>query len=90
MQGTILYSYLQKYRGNCNRKVVRNRYNTPGIIKYPFWQMTAENPRAMYACVNYKEAACPKEIAGRSIVVNADIGDVLSALLGKTDRSDEL
>ena len=44
----------------------------------------------MYACVNYKEAACPKEIAGRSIVVNADIGDVLSALLGKTDGSDEL
>ena len=65
-------------------------YNTPGIIKYPFWQMTAENPRAMYACVNYKEAACPKAIAGRSIVVNADIGDVLSALLGKTDGSDEL
>ena len=20
-------------------------YNTPGIIKYPFWQMTAANPR---------------------------------------------
>ena len=65
-------------------------YNTPGIIKYPFWQMTAENPRAVYVCVNYKEAVCPKEIADRSIVVNADIGDVLSALLGKTDGSDEL
>lgn len=24
-------------------------YNTLGIIKYPFWQMTAENPRAVYA-----------------------------------------
>ena len=24
-------------------------YNTPGIIKYPFWQMTAQNPRAIYA-----------------------------------------
>ena len=30
--------------------------NTPGIIKYPFWQMTAENPKAVYACVNYGEA----------------------------------
>lgn len=56
-------------------------YNTPGIIKYPFWQMTAKNPRATYACVNYGEAACPKEIADRSIVVNADIGEVVSALL---------
>lgn len=64
--------------------------NTPGIIKYPFWQMAAENPKAVYACVNYGEAACPKEIADRSIVVNADIGDVVSALLGEADCSDEL
>lgn len=27
--------------------------NTPGIIKYPFWRMTARNPKAVYACVNY-------------------------------------
>ncbi len=65
-------------------------YNTPVIIKYPFWRMTAQNKAATYACINYGEAACPKEIAGRSIVVNADIGEVLSALLGKTDGSDEL
>ena len=70
--------------------MVRNRYNTPGIIKYPFWRMTAENPQATYACINYGEASCPEEIAGRSIVVNADIGEVLSALLDKTDGSDEL
>ncbi len=65
-------------------------YNTPVIIKYPFWQMTAENPRAAYACVNYGEAACPKEIADRSIVINADIGEVISALLDEADGSDEL
>lgn len=29
--------------------MVRNKHNTPGIIKYPFWQMTAENPKAVYA-----------------------------------------
>ena len=34
-------------------------YNTPVIIKYPFWQMTAKNPRAVYACVNYGDAAAP-------------------------------
>ena len=65
-------------------------YNTPGIVKFSFWRMTAENPPATYACINYGEASCPTEIAGRSIVVNADIGEVLSALLGKTDGSDEL
>ncbi len=66
-------------------KVVRNRYNTPGIVKYPFWRMTAENPRAVYACVNYGEAACPEEIADRSITIRADIGDVASALRGESD-----
>ena len=65
-------------------------YNTPGIIKYPFWQMTAENPQATYACVNYGEAVCPKEIADRSIVVNADIEEVVSALLDEADCPDGL
>ena len=27
-------------------------YNTPVIIKYPFWRMTAKNPNAFYACIN--------------------------------------
>ncbi len=65
-------------------------YNTPGIIKYPFWQMTAENPQAAYICVNDGEAVCPEEIAGRSIVVNADIGEVVSALLDEADSLDGL
>ena len=30
--------------------------NTPGIVKFSFWRMTAENPRAVYACVNLGEA----------------------------------
>lgn len=29
--------------------------NTPGIIKYPFWQMTAENQKAIYACINLEK-----------------------------------
>lgn len=51
--------------------------NTPGIIKYPFWQMAAQNPNATYACVNFGEAAAPKEIESRSICINGDIGEVL-------------
>lgn len=56
--------------------------NTPGIIKYPFWQMAARNPRATYACLNLGEAFAPAEIIDRSICVNADVADVLEALLG--------
>lgn len=55
-------------------------YNTPVIIKYPFWQMTAKNPKATYACINYGEAVCPREIEKRSICINSDIGKVMGGL----------
>ena len=55
-------------------------YNTPGIIKYPFWQMTYQNPEATYACINYGDAAAPREIAERSICIDGDIGEVLEKL----------
>ncbi len=60
--------------------------NTPVIIKYPFWQMTAKNPKAVYACVNYGQAFCPREIAAQSICLDRDIkqvfGDIKSKLGG--------
>lgn len=55
-------------------------YNTPAIIKYPFWRLTAQNERATYACINYGEAFCPEQIAQRAICINDDIGNVLSAI----------
>ena len=55
-------------------------YNTPVIIKYPFWQMTAKNPDATYACINQGQAVCLQEIEQRSICMNADIGQVLQSL----------
>ena len=54
--------------------------NTPGIIKYPFWSMTAENENAFYACVNLGEALCPLQLERRSICINADIGEVLKKI----------
>lgn len=60
--------------------LVRNKQNTPGIIKYPFWQMTYQNPKAAYACVNLGEAAAPREIKDRSICIEGDIGEVLECL----------
>lgn len=52
-------------------------FNTPVIIKFPFWKMTAKNPNAVYACINFGEALVPEEIADRSILINADIADAL-------------
>ena len=56
-------------------------YNTPGIVKFPFWQMTAKNPESVYACINYGEAVCPQEIKKQSVCIDKDIGRVLQDLL---------
>lgn len=58
-------------------------YNTPGIIKYPFWQMAARNPDATYACVNYGEAVCPEDIRKQSICIDGDIGQAIKELINK-------
>ena len=55
-------------------------FNTPGIVKYSFWQMTNEWPNATYACLNYGEAYAPEEIAKKSICINGDIGEILNQL----------
>ena len=55
--------------------------NTPVIIKYPFWKMTFQNPKATYACINLSESYCPKEIQKQAICIDGDIGERLSALL---------
>ena len=49
--------------------------NTPIIIKYPFWQMTASNSKAVYACLNQGEAYCPKQIETQAICIDGDILD---------------
>lgn len=54
--------------------------NTPVIIKYPFWQMTAENPKAVYACLNLRESYCQNEIAMRSLCIQGDIGNILKMM----------
>lgn len=55
--------------------------NTPGIIKYPFWQMTHDNNKAVYICINLSEAYAPTEIRRQSICIDDDIGKVIKALL---------
>ena len=55
-------------------------YNTPGIIKYPFWQMTNTFQHAFYVCLNQGEAYAPAEITRKSVCMNEDIGEVLKEL----------
>lgn len=62
-----------------SRKYIRVciKLNTPVIVKYPFWQMTLSNEKAVYACINYGEAFCPGEIENKSICIDGDIATVL-------------
>lgn len=55
-------------------------YNTPIVIKYPFWQMAAHNPHATYCCINKGEAIVPSEIQRQSILLDCDIVAVLASL----------
>lgn len=76
--------YSSFLRNNTGRKVLFLElgvgFNTPGIIKYPFWRMTSENKRAVYACLNYTDAYAPAEIRKQSICIEGDIGEILSKL----------
>lgn len=55
-------------------------YNTPGIIKYSFWNMASEWKDSTYACLNYGETYAPEIIRRKSICIDGDIGMILSQL----------
>ena len=56
-------------------------YNTPGIIKYNFWQQVYQNPDATYACLNTEETRIPGEIADQAILISGDSGQVIRELV---------
>ena len=56
-------------------------FNTPSIIKYPFWRSTLKNPMATYACVNNGDSLVHPDLVDRGIIVSADIDRVLEDLL---------
>ena len=74
-------AFLQQYQ---NRRILLLELgvggNTPGIVKFPFLRLTAQNPQATYACINMGEAVTIKGLASQSILLNADIGAVLRDL----------
>ena len=61
-------------------------YNTPGIIKYNFWQQVYANSNASYICLNAQDLAVPEEIADRGVCLPGDSAAVLSALAPAEDE----
>ena len=58
---------------------------TPAVIKLPFWEMTAKNPGAFYACLNQKESSAPAHLKDKSLYISGDLAEVLP-LLGEALR----
>ena len=52
--------------------------------------MTAENPKAVYVCINKGEAYAPKEIADRSICIDGDIGEVIEGVAACAPAGDRV
>ena len=47
--------------------------NTPGIIKYPFWNLVHQNKNAFYASLNMEKEEIPIELKARSVLIKGDI-----------------
>jgi NAD-dependent SIR2 family protein deacetylase len=56
-------------------------FNSPGVIKYPFWQMTADNPDAVFATIDLNQPCTWKSIMDRSIVIQGDLDQAVSDLM---------
>ncbi len=72
--------FLRSHKGRVLFLELGVGFNTPGIIKYPFWRLTAEDPEAVYACLNRSKAYAPERIGDRSICIGGDIAAALEAL----------
>ncbi|BEU88928.1 hypothetical protein TAMA11512_23920 [Selenomonas sp. TAMA-11512] len=55
-------------------------YNSPGVIKIPFWNMVYSNPDAVFASVNLTNPSYHSAIADQSIVISEDIDTVIRDL----------
>lgn len=55
--------------------------NTPGIIKYPFWNFVYKNKNAFYASLNMEKEEIPIEIKARSVLIKGDIFKAIGNLM---------
>lgn len=82
---------LERYQSFLNDNINKNilflelgiGYNTPAIIKYPFWRMTHQNENANYVCINSEKIDCPSEINNKSLCIKHDINEVFLKCLDK-------
>ena len=78
-------NYIRFIRENQDKKIAYLElgvgFNTPVIIKYPFWELTNKNSKATYISINLNENYAPKEIEKQSILINEDIKEVITNLL---------
>lgn len=76
--------YGQFVRGNSDRRTLYLEIgvgrNTPGIIKYNFWEQTLRNPEAFYITINQDDARFPQELAGRAAGFQADAAAFLDGV----------
>lgn len=76
--------YEQFIKENKSKKVIYLELgvgmNTPVIIKYPFWRLTAQNKKAHYVCINTDMAYAPDEIKDRSLCFSEDVVLTISTL----------
>ena len=56
-------------------------FNTPGIIKYNFWQQVYRNEETTYVCLNMESNPVPDEISDRSIMISGDSSRVIHELI---------
>ncbi len=56
-------------------------YNTPSIIKYPFWQMTFNNKNSFYCSINNQDDNIPLQIQNRAILLKQDIKTAINDIL---------
>lgn len=78
--------FMEKHRGkNIVFLELGVGYNTPGIIKYTFWQYASQWRHAFYACINKGQAVVPVEIRDKAVGVDADIKDVVRGILNRND-----
>lgn len=54
--------------------------NTPGIIKYNFWQQTLANPHAFYITINQDDARFPQDLAGQAAGFQVDAAVFLEGI----------
>ena len=60
--------------------------NTPGIIKYPFWNLTYKNKNAFYASLNMEKEEIPIELKARSVLIKGDIFRTIGKLCGDENK----